>query len=340
MLSGAAEELFALAERIDAPVATSLMGVGTFPGDHPLSTGLVGMHGTMASNMTLQNCDLLLVLGARFSDRITSDASRFAEHAKVIQIDIDASEINKNVPTDLHVIQDIKVALTSINAALPEKKHPDWVKLVAEWKAENEAHIPADHLPRRIMRALHDALGEDTIVVTDVGQHQMWAAQYYPFKKHNKFLTSGGLGTMGYGLGAAIGAQVASPAKRVVHITGDGSFRMNLNEMATTARYHLPVITVLLDNHTLGMVRQWQTLFFDKRHAETTLPSLNFCAVAEGFGYFAQQVSDAEGFEAALQKALSHDGPTLIHCLIDIDTMVLPMVAPGASIDKIVMTIS
>ncbi len=338
--SGAADELMAFAERIDAPVACSLMGVGTFPGDHPLATGLVGMHGTIASNRALQNCDLLLVLGARFSDRVTSDASRFAEHAKVIQIDIDASEINKNVPTTLSVVQDLKLALSQISAALPEKKHPEWVAQVAAWKAENEAHIPADHLPRQVMQSLAHALGEDTVIVTDVGQHQMWAAQYFPFKKHNKFVTSGGLGTMGYGLGAAIGAQVACPQKRVVHITGDGSFRMNLNEMATTTRYHLPVVTVLLDNHTLGMVRQWQTLFFGKHYAETTLPPLNFCAIAEGFGYFAQQSSDTEGFEAALQKALAHDGPSLIHCLIDIDTMVLPMVAPGASIDKIVMTIS
>jgi acetolactate synthase I/II/III large subunit len=340
VLSGAADELFTLAERIDAPVACSLMGVSTFPGNHPLSTGMVGMHGTMASNMALQNCDLLLVLGARFSDRITSDTSRFAEHAKVIQIDIDASEINKNVPTDLHVIQDLKVALTCINAAVTEKKHPEWVARIAQWKAENESHIPSDHLPRRIMQELGSALDEDTIIVTDVGQHQMWTAQYFPFKKHDKFLTSGGLGTMGYGLGAAIGAQIACPNQRVVHFTGDGCFRMNLNEMATTIRYHLPVVTVLLDNHTLGMVRQWQTLFFDKRHAETTLPPLNFCAIAEGFGYFAQQISTAEEFAAALQKALKHDGPSLIHCIIDTDTMVLPMVAPGASIDKIVMSIS
>ncbi len=340
VLSGAEDELFALAERIDTPVATSLMGTGTFPGDHPLSTGLVGMHGTMASNLALQSCDLLLVLGARFSDRVTGDANHFAAHAKLVQIDIDASEINKNVPTNLHVIQDIKAALTAINAAIPEKKHPEWIKQIAGWKAENEAHIPSGHLPRRIMQELGGALGEDTVIVTDVGQHQMWTAQYFPFKRHDKFLTSGGLGTMGYGLGAAIGAQIACPSQRVVHFTGDGCFRMNLNEMATTIRYHLPVITVLLDNHTLGMVRQWQTLFFEKRHSETTLPPLNFCAIAEGFGYFAQQISTAEEFKAALQKALRHDGPSLIHCLIDTDTMVLPMVAPGASIDKIVMSIS
>jgi Thiamine pyrophosphate-requiring enzymes [acetolactate synthase, pyruvate dehydrogenase (cytochrome), glyoxylate carboligase, phosphonopyruvate decarboxylase] len=184
------------------------------------------------------------------------------------------------------------------------------------------------------------ALDEDTVIVTDVGQHQMWTAQYFPFKKHDKFLTSGGLGTMGYGLGAAIGAQIACPNQRVVHFTGDGCFRMNLNEMATTVRYRLPVVTVLLDNHTLGMVRQWQTLFFDRHYSETTLPPLNFCAIAEGFGYLAQQISTAEEFEAALQKALRHDGPSLIQCIIDTDTMVLPMVAPGASIDKIVMSIS
>jgi acetolactate synthase-1/2/3 large subunit len=340
VLSGAADELVELAERIDAPVATSLMGTGTFPGDHPLSTGLAGMHGTMASNMALQDCDLLLVLGARFSDRITGDTNKFAAHAKLIQIDIDASEINKNVQTNLHVIQDIKTALASINCAVPKKKHPEWVARIAQWKAENESHIPGNHLPLRIMQELGSALGEDTIIVTDVGQHQMWTAQYFPFRRHDKFLTSGGLGTMGYGLGAAIGAKVACPDQRVVHITGDGCLRMNLIEMATAVRYHVPVITVLLDNHTLGMVRQWQTLFFDKRHSETTLPSLNFCAIAEGFGYFAQQASTAEEFKAALQKALDHDGPSLIQCLIDTDTMVLPMVAPGASIDKIVMSIS
>ena len=340
VLSGAADALFALAERIDAPVACTLMGTGSFPGQHRLYTGLVGMHGTKASNMAFQNCDLLIVLGARFSDRVTGDASRFASHAKIIQIDIDASEINKNIPTDIHVVQDIKTALASLNGDMPKKKHPEWVESVCEWKAENEAHIPKGHLPKQYLQLIGEKLGEDTVIVTDVGQHQMWTAQYYPFEIHNKFLTSGGLGTMGYGLGAAIGAKVGSPEKTVVHITGDGCLRMNLNEMATAVRYRLPVVTVLFDNHTLGMVRQWQTLFFDGRHSETTLPEMDFCAIAAAFGYFSRRVENAAQFEAALTEALQSGRPSLLHCIIDTDTMVLPMVAPGASIDKIVMSIS
>ncbi len=340
VLSGAGDELFELAEKIDAPVASTLMGVSAFPSKHPLYMGLVGMHGTKASNMAFQNCDLLLVLGARFSDRVTGDVSRFASHAKIIQIDIDASEVNKNIPTHLHVIQDIKTALNELNPHMPKAKHPEWVKSVNEWKAENEASIPDGHFPKQIMEIINESLGEDTIIVTDVGQHQMWTAQYYPFKKHNKFLTSGGLGTMGYGLGAAIGAKVASPEKTVIHITGDGCLRMNLNEMATTMRYNIPVITVLFDNNTLGMVRQWQTLLFNKRYSETTLPPMDFCAIARGFGYFAQKADDAESFKQALQAALKHDGPSLIQCVINQDAMVLPMVPPGAAIDNILMNIS
>lgn len=341
VLSHAADELFALAERIDAPVACSLMAVGSFPSGHALSMGMVGMHGTKASNMAFQACDLLIVLGARFSDRVTGDPNTFAAHAKIIHIDIDASEINKNIPAHVSMIQDIKCALQQIVAAVPQKSHEEWVRSVAAWKAENEAHIPKDHLPRNIMHTINELMGEDTIIVTDVGQHQMWTAQYYPFKKHDTFVTSGGLGTMGYGLGAAIGAQCACPGKRVLHITGDGSFRMNLNEMATTTRYGLPVITILLDNHTLGMVRQWQTLFFNGRHSETTLPALDFCTIAKGFGYtLTRNVNSEEGFRSALKEALAANGPSLIHVEIEQDTMVLPMVAPGASIDNIVMSIS
>ncbi len=340
VLSGAAEELYDLAERIDAPVACTLMGVGTFPVNHPLYMGLVGMHGTKASNMALQNCDLLIVLGARFSDRVTGDSSQFASHAKIIHIDIDASEVNKNIPAHVSIIQDIKSALTCITGLLAQKKNSQWVSSVAKWKAENEAHIPGEHLPKNIMRTISECIKGDVIIATDVGQHQMWTAQYYPFKKHDKYVTSGGLGTMGYGLGAAIGSKIACPKKQVIHITGDGSFRMNLNEMATVMRYGLPIITILLDNNALGMVRQWQTLFFDKRHSETTLPPLNFCGIAEGFGYFAQKVEGTEAFRQALRNALEKQVPSLIHCIVNQDEMVLPMVAPGASIDKIVMSIS
>ena len=341
VLSGAEDELFELAERIDAPVACSLMAVGSFPSDHRLSMGMVGMHGTKASNMAFQTCDLLIVLGARFSDRVTGDPSTFASHAKIIQIDIDASEINKNIPAHVHVIQDIKCALKHIIKEVPQMSHKEWVKSVAEWRRENDAHIPADHMPRNIIRTIDELVGEDTIIVTDVGQHQMWTAQYFPFKKHNTFLTSGGLGTMGYGLGAAIGAQCACPDKRVLHITGDGCLRMNLNEMATTVRYNLPVVTILLDNQALGMVRQWQTLFFGGRYSETTLPPLDFCAIAKGFGYaLARKVNNADDFRDALKEALATHKPCLVHVEIDKDTMVLPMVAPGASIDNIVMSIS
>ncbi|MGI5849534.1 MAG: biosynthetic-type acetolactate synthase large subunit [Christensenellales bacterium] len=340
VLSGAADKLFEFAERIDAPVACTLMGTSSFPGDHRLYTGMVGMHGTKASNMAFQNCDLLIVLGARFSDRVTGDASKFASRAKIIQIDIDASEVNKNIPTDIYAIMDIKEALACLNRELPKKTHDKWVKSVNEWKIENESHIPKDHLPKKIMEVIGENLGEDTIITTDVGQHQMWTAQYYPFKKGNTFITSGGLGTMGYGLGAAIGAQTARPEKRVLHITGDGSFRMNLVEMMTAVRYKLPIISILLDNRTLGMVRQWQTLFFEGRHSETTLPEMDFCAIARGIGCFAQKIDNISDFEKALQTALGKDIPCLIHCVIDQDTMVLPMVAPGASIDKIVMSIS
>ncbi|MFA5675592.1 MAG: biosynthetic-type acetolactate synthase large subunit [Christensenellales bacterium] len=340
VISGAADELYNLAERIDAPVACTLMGVGTFPVNHPLYTGLVGMHGTKASNMALQNCDLLIVLGARFSDRVTGDPSQFAAHAKIVHIDIDASEVNKNIPVHVSIIQDIKSALSRITKEMPQKKHTQWAQSISEWKKENESHIPGKHLPMNIMRTISECVKGDVIIATDVGQHQMWTAQYYPFKKRDKYITSGGLGTMGYGLGAAIGAQIAEPGKRVLHITGDGCFRMNLNEMATTMRYNLPVVTILLDNNALGMVRQWQTLFFDKRHSETTLPPLNFCAIAEGFGYFAQKAADAGEFKQALCNALEKKEPSLIHCVINQDEMVLPMVAPGASIDKIVMSLS
>lgn len=336
--SGAADELFEFAEKIQSPVICTVMGISSFPDGHKLHTGMVGMHGTKASNMGVSNCDLMIVMGARFNDRVTGNITKFASHAKVIQVDIDPAEINKNIVTTKHVIGDIKEVLTRLNKILPSLKHDDWLKRIDGWKKEDEIHRIKGHMGKDIMDALSEVLGEDTIITTDVGQHQMWTAQYYPFKKNNTFLTSGGLGTMGYGLGAAIGAQLGAPNKKVIHITGDGSFRMNLNEMATTKRYNLPITTILMDNHTLGMVRQWQTLFCDERHAQTDMPDIDFCMIAEGFGYHAQKVENIADFKKAIAKALKQEKPTLIHCIIDSDTMVLPMVPPGAGIDELMMT--
>ncbi len=337
--SGAADELFEFAEKIEAPVACSLMGISSFPADHELYMGMVGMHGTMASNMSFTNCDLLIVLGARFSDRVTGKLEEFAKRAKIIQVDIDPSEVNKNVPTSAHVIDDIKSFLTEMNGIISQQNHAEWLKDIAEWKKKDATHMPKDHLPKNILETINKHMDKTAIVATDVGQHQMWSAQYYAFHKDDTFITSGGMGTMGYGFGAAIGAACGANGRRVVHVTGDGSFRMNMNEMVTAVRYKLPVITVLMDNHTLGMVRQWQTMFYNARHSETDLPQVDFCAIAKAQGYKqATKITTVEEFEAAFVEALKNDGPTLIQCVIDTDTMVLPMVPPGAPIDQIMMT--
>lgn len=337
VLSGADDELYTFAKKIGAPVAQSLMGKSSYPSDDELSTGMVGMHGTKGSNMAFTHCDLLIVCGARFSDRVTGNPKEFAKHAKIIQIDIDPAEINKNIATTLHAMGDIKEILSKLNEAVPEKDHHEWIAEVNKWKAEDIEQLSATHVPKEILEATADAMGEDTAIVTDVGQHQIWTAQYYHFKKHNKFLTSGGLGTMGYGLGAAIGAQVGMPNGKVVHVTGDGSFRMNMNEMATAVRYNLPIITVLMDNNTLGMVRQWQTLFYESRWSETNLPQLDFTGIANCYGYFTKKVTTVEEYKVALNEAIDSDKPALIHCVIDTDAMVLPIVPPGKPLNKIIM---
>ena len=337
VLSGADDELYTFAKKIGAPVAQSLMGKSSYPSDDELSTGMVGMHGTKGSNMAFTHCDLLIVCGARFSDRVTGNPKEFAKHAKIIQIDIDPAEINKNIATTLHAMGDIKEILSKLNKAVPEKDHHEWIAEVNKWKAEDIEQLSATHVPKEILEATADAMGEDTAIVTDVGQHQIWTAQYYHFKKHNKFLTSGGLGTMGYGLGAAIGAQVGMPNGKVVHVTGDGSFRMNMNEMATAVRYNLPIITVLMDNNTLGMVRQWQTLFYESRWSETNLPQLDFTGIANCYGYFTKKVTTVEEYKVALNEAIDSDKPALIHCVIDTDAMVLPIVPPGKPLNKIIM---
>jgi acetolactate synthase-1/2/3 large subunit len=337
--SGAADELFEFAETIEAPVSCSLMGISSFPADHELYMGMVGMHGTMASNMSFTNCDLLIVLGARFSDRVTGKLEEFAKHAKIIQVDIDASEVNKNVPTNAHVIGDIKEFLGGMNKVLSQQNHKEWLKNIAEWKKQDATHMPKDHFPKEILETINRLMDKTAIVATDVGQHQMWAAQYYRFHKNDKLITSGGMGTMGYGFGAAIGAACGADGRRVVHVSGDGSFRMNMNEMVTAVRYNLPVITVLMDNHTLGMVRQWQTMFYDGRHSQTDLPEVDFCAIAKAQGYKqATKITTAAEFEKAFKAAMENDGPSFIQCVIDTDTMVLPMVPPGKAIDQIMMT--
>ena len=337
--SGAADELFEFATTIQAPVSCSLMGISSFPADHELYMGMVGMHGTMASNMSFTNCDLLIVLGARFSDRVTGKLEEFAKRAKIIQVDIDASEVNKNVPTNAHVIGDIKDFLQEMNGTIPQQNHEKWLEDIAQWKSKDASHMPKDHFPKNILETINRNMDKTAIVATDVGQHQMWTAQYYAFHKNDKFVTSGGMGTMGYGMGAAIGSACGADGRRVVHITGDGSFRMNMNEMVTAARYKLPIITVLMDNNTLGMVRQWQTIFYNARHSQTDLPAIDFCMIAKGHGYkLATKVETVEEFEEAFKKALHNDGPSIIQCIVDNDTMVLPMVPPGASIDKIMMT--
>ncbi|HBN82516.1 MAG TPA: biosynthetic-type acetolactate synthase large subunit [Clostridiales bacterium] len=335
--SGAKEELLEFAERIQAPVSCSLMGVSAFPHDHELYAGMVGMHGSKTSNMAFTECDLLVVLGARFSDRVTGKVNVFARGAKVLHIDIDQAEVNKNISAYHHIIDDVKSVLGEFNKKLVKQGHSEWLHKLNKWKKEDRALLEGKHAPREMISKMRELFEEDAVIVTDVGQHQMWTAQYYKFRKNDTFVTSGGLGTMGFGLGATIGSQFGSKGQRVILITGDGSFRMNLNEMATAIRYNLSIIIVLMDNNALGMVRQWQDLFYNRRFSETTLPEVDFTAVAKAFGLDAYRLDCCDDFEEIFKKALKSDKPVLIHCKINHDTMVLPMVPPGKAIDNIMM---
>jgi acetolactate synthase-1/2/3 large subunit len=343
-ISGAYDEVKALAEKLQAPVAQTLMATGSFPREHPLNIGMIGMHGTVASNKAIQKADLVIAIGARFSDRVTSRADRFARNAAILQFDIDPAEINKNVATTFHVIGDIKETLGLVLQKITNTKPGLWGDDIAEWK---RLVPPAPHPntglhPRLIMEetahALRKALAEDPIVVTDVGQHQMWTAQFYPLEKPRSFLTSGGLGTMGYGLGAAVGAALGNPNRAVVLFTGDGSFRMNSAEMATIVNYGLPVLIVVCDNHVLGMVRQWQTLFYEKRFSQTILGGPpDFVKLAESYGLVAFRATDEASFCASLQNAVSalqKGEGALIAAHIDRDEMVAPMVPSGKPIDE------
>ena len=337
IMSGASEEIKEFASLVDAPVCDTLMAKGAFNAYDERYTGMIGMHGTKTSNYGVSQCDLLIALGARFSDRVVSNAAKFASGAKVLHIDIDAAEINKNIRTAASVVGDLKSVLKDINARLTKQEHTEWMNTIKDFKAKYPLKYPQDKLTcPYVIEQIDKATEGKAIITTDVGQHQMWASQFYKYTEPRTFLTSGGLGTMGYGLGACIGAQVARPDKQVINIAGDGCFRMNLNELATASRYNIPIIQVVINNHVLGMVRQWQTLFYDKRYSQTILnDKVDFVKVAEGLGCMAIRVSTKEEVAPALEKALSHNGPVVIECMIEEDDKVFPMVPGGAAIDQV-----
>ena len=337
VIANASEEVRTLAHRIQAPVCDSLMGKGAFSGEDELYTGPVGMHGTKTSNYAMCECDLLITLGARFSDRVTGDTKTFAPKAKILQIDVDAAEINKNIVVDASVIGDLKEVLKLLLEKIPEKSHEQWVQHIQDMKAKYPLNYDHSQLTGPyVIQKLYELTGGDAIISTDVGQHQMWAAQYFKFKEPRTFLTSGGLGTMGYGLGAAIGAKMGCPDKTVVNIAGDGCFRMNMNEIATAVRCGRPLVQIILNNHVLGMVRQWQTLFYDHRYSQTILnDGVDFVKVSEAMGAKAIRVTKMEEVEPALKMALSSEGPVVLDCWIDQDLSVYPMVPAGASLDEV-----
>lgn len=336
VISGASEQLAKFVEKVDAPVCDSLMGKGAFDGTNPRYTGMLGMHGTKTSNYGVSGCDLLIAVGVRFSDRVIGDANRFAKDAKILQFDVDPAEINKNIRTDASVIGDIREILIRIDHLLEQQEHGEWMAQIEEFKEKYPLHYSEDGLTGPyIMEEIYRKTGGDAIIVTEVGQHQMWAAQYFKYKKPRTLLTSGGLGTMGYGLGAAIGAQVANPDKQVINIAGDGCFRMNMNEIATAVRQQLPLIQIVVNNHVLGMVHQWQGLFYGKRYSNTILnDGVDFVKMAEAMEAVGIRATNREEFAEAFAKALEMKTPVLIDCIIDSDDNVWPMVAPGAPISE------
>lgn len=335
IISDASAELAEFADKVDAPVCDTLMGKGAFDGRSERYTGMIGMHGTKVSNLGVSRADLVIVVGARFSDRVIGNASKFAPNAKIIHIDIDAAEIDKNIPTNASIVGDAKEVLKILNSKLAAQSNKTWMSEIEDLKKQNPDVYSFDTLngPAAIKK-IYELTEGDAIITTDVGQHQMWAAQNYTFKEPRTFLSSGGLGTMGYGVGAAIGAKYGRPDKTVINIAGDGCFRMNLNEIATAARYNVPIIQVVLNNHVLGMVRQWQTLFYDHRYSNTVLDdSVDFVKVAEGLGAMGIRANTLDEFEAAMKTALTAGRPVVIDVTIAGDDKVWPMVAPGAAID-------
>lgn len=333
--AGATEEVYELVHKAQIPAVHSIMGTGVLSWDDPLNVGMVGMHGFLSGNKALDNADLILAVGFRFSDRVALNTRKWARKAHIVQIDIDPSEVNKNVNVEHAVVGDVQLILKKLLPMLEPTQHDAWLEEIAEWKAED--HKPADSAtslrPHQVIEMISEVAGEDAVLVTDVGQHQMWAAQYCRRTKPRSFLTSGGLGTMGYGYGAAIGAKMAVGARRVVHITGDGSFHMNMNEVCTAVSYGLPVISVILNNNVLGMVRQWQTSFYEDRFSSTTLDrKTDYVKVAEGFGATGYRANTPEELRDALEKAMLAKGPVWIECVIDKDEKVLPMIPGGGTV--------
>lgn len=335
--SQASAPLKEFVEKIDAPVTDTLMGKGAYDGTNPRYAGMLGMHGTKASNIGVSECDLLIAIGVRFSDRITGNVDTFAKNAKIIHIDVDDAEIDKNVPVDLGIVGDAKDVIEAINLTLTQQNHPGWMKEIRTLKDRYPLTYDQSRLTGPyVIEQIDNFTDSQAIITTEVGQNQMWAAQYYHYRRPRQFLSSGGLGTMGYGLGAAIGAKYGCPNQLVFNIAGDGCFRMNLNELATASRYNIPIIEVVLNNHVLGMVRQWQTLFYGERYSNTVLhDKVDFCKAAEGLGCKAIRVTKKEEVMPALQEAVDYHGPVVIECIIDDDDKVFPMVAPGSSIAEV-----
>ena len=336
VLSGASKELYEFVKKVDAPVTDSLMGKGAFPGTDDLFTGMLGMHGTKTSNYGVSECDLLIVLGARFSDRVTGNAKKFASHAKILQFDVDAAEMNKNVLIDEGVIGDLKVVLSQINKELEQQDHADWIAKIRDYKEKYPlTYHPEGLTGPYVVEEIYRQTEGKAIIVTEVGQNQMWAAQFYKYTEPRTLLTSGGLGTMGYGLGASLGAKMGRPDKVVVNVAGDGCFRMNMNEIATAVRHNIPIIQVVVNNHVLGMVRQWQDLFYGQRYSATVLnDAVDFVKLAEAMGAAGFRATSREEFQETFAKALQLGKPVVIDCQIDSDEKVWPMVAPGAAISE------
>lgn len=338
--AGASEALLAFMQKAQIPASSTMMALGVLRADEPLNLGLIGMHGLVSADRAVDEADVLITIGARFSDRVATNPSRFATRAKIIHVDIDAAEINKNIAIDYPVVSDAKTFLEGILPYLKKTEHPQWMRQIEVWRSRLD-YRPQDSetslKPHRIMDIIVKTTDENTIIATDVGQHQMWAAQYCKRNHPHLFVSSGGLGTMGFGYGAAIGAQVACPDQHVIHVTGDGSFHMNLNELCTSVTYHLPIITVIMNNQVLGMVRQWQTIFYSKRYSSTTLErKTDYVKLAEAFGATGLRCTTPAEFEEAMHHALTIGGPVVIDCKIDRDERVLPMIPAGGSIENVI----